>query len=155
MVGLGNRKENVDTILERTYKLSLLGLLIANQSSSLARPTQLGFRTLAVTLLGGQKSNVLESKNSPGLSFHTMVKQDPNLEFVWFSKIFHFPRAIPAQLCTLFELFCPAFLGCLFLFSSCRLTQHISLGSLLVNYFPVFPFYQDYLFAFFTLCIHE
>ena len=73
----------------------LLVLLIANQSPSLARPTQLGFKTLAVTLLGGQKSNVLESKNPPGLSFHTMVRQDPNLEILWFSKIFHFPRALP------------------------------------------------------------
>ena len=41
---------------------------------SLARTTQLGFKTLAVTLLDEQRSNVSESKNPPGLSFHTMVR---------------------------------------------------------------------------------
>ena len=52
--------------------------LIAKYSPSLARTAQLGFKKLAVTLLGEQKLNVSESNNPPGL-FHTMVKQEPNL----------------------------------------------------------------------------
>ena len=65
---------------------------IAKESPSLARITHLGFKILAVDLLGKQKSKVSENKSPLGLPFKTMVRQNTNM---YISKIFYSLRALP------------------------------------------------------------